>query len=83
MGNLGANASRSRMIGVLAGYLLASPAFVCPGADGATVEDVVASEYPWASAAGVVPLPRELAARHPDLADAIGSFFQLDVLLAG
>ena len=71
------------MIGLLAGYLLASPAFRCPGADGATVEDVVASEYPSASAAGMVPLPCDLVARHPDLADVIGSFFNLDIALAG
>ena len=60
---------------VLAGYLLASPRFRRPGADGATVADVVAAEYPPASAAGWVPRPVELAARHPDLADVIGSFF--------
>ena len=71
------------MIDVLAGYLLASPSFICPGADGATVEDVVASEYPRASAARMVPRPSDLAARHPDLADAIESFFHLDVTLAG
>ena len=83
MGNLETNPSRSRMIGVLAGYLLASPAFISPGADGATVEDVVASEYPSASAAGMVPRPSDLAARHPDLADVIESFFHLEVALAG
>ena len=83
MGNLETNPSRSRMIDVLAGYLLASPAFRCPGADGATVEDVVASEYPSAWAAGMVPRPSELIVRHPDLADAIGSFFHLDMALAG
>ena len=78
MGNLETNPSRSRMIDVLAGYLLASPAFRCPGADGATVEDVVASEYPSASAAGMVPRPSDLAARHPDMADTIGAFFHID-----
>ena len=83
MGNHEVNSPRSRMIDVLAGYLLASPAFRCPGADGATVEDVVASEYPSASATGMVPRPKELAARHPDLADVIGSFFHLDMVLAG
>ncbi len=79
MGNLETNPLRSRMIGLLAGYLLASPAFVCPGADGATVEDVVASEYPAASAAGMVPRSSDLAASHPDLANVIGSFFHLDM----
>ena len=83
MGNFGAQSPRSRMIDVLAGYLLSSPAFRCPGADGATVEDVVASEYPRASAVGMVPRPSELAARHPDLAVAIESFFHLDATLAG
>jgi hypothetical protein len=82
MGYLAADSSRNRMIGLLAGYLLASPAFRCPGADGATVEDVVASEYPWASAAGMVPRLSELVVRYPDLADAIESFFHLDVALA-
>ena len=71
------------MIDVLAGYLLASPAFRCPGADGATVEDVVASEYPSALAGGMVPRPCDLAARHPDMADVIESFFHLDVSLTG
>ena len=37
---------------VLAGYLLACPRFRCPGLDGATVADVVASEYPPAAASG-------------------------------
>ena len=67
--------ARRRMVEVLAGYLLAAPAFVCPGADGATVEDVVVSEYPVASAAGRVPQPAGLATQHPDLADALVEFF--------
>ena len=78
--------ARRRMVELLAGYLLAAPAFVCPGADGATVEDVVAAEYPVASAAGRVPRPGELAARHPDLADALAAFFgagALPVKMAG
>ena len=67
--------ARRRMVELLAGYLLAAPVFLCPGADGATVEDVLEAEYPVASAAGRVPRPGELATRHPDLADALASFF--------
>lgn len=67
--------ARRRMVELLARYLLASPVFLCPGADGATVEDVLAAEYPVASAAGRVPRPGELANRHPDLADALATFF--------
>lgn len=69
--------ARRRMVELLAGYLLASPAFLYPGADGATVEDVVAAEYPVAAAAGRVPRPSELATRHPDLADALAAFFRV------
>ena len=67
--------ARRRMVELLAGYLLASPSFLCPGADGATVEDVVAAEYAVAAAVGRVPRPGELATRHPDLADALAAFF--------
>ena len=63
------------MVELLAGYLLAAPAFVCPGADGATVEDVLEAEYPVASAAGRVPQPAGLATQHPDLADDLAAFF--------
>jgi len=69
------NACCDSLIDVLAGYLLTCPRFRCPGLDGATVADVVASEYPPAAASGWVPRPVELAARHPDLADAIAAFF--------
>ncbi len=65
---------RSRVVGLLAGYLLASPRFRCPGMDGASVEDMVATEYPAACAAGWVPRQAELAARHPELADALTTF---------
>ncbi len=72
-----------RMVDLLASYLLASPAFRCPGADGATVEDVVAAEYPAASVAGRVPRPGELTVRHPELAEAITAFFGVGATLAG
>ena len=62
---------------VLGRYLLASPRFRCDGFDGATVGDVVAAEYPAAAAVGCVPGPAELAARHPDLAEALGGFFRI------
>jgi len=62
---------------LLAGYLLASPWIRHPGADGATVEEVVAAEYPAASSSGHVPGPNELIRRHPELSDAIGSFFTI------
>lgn len=72
-----------RVVGLLAGHLLASPRFQCPGVDGASAEDVVTAAYPAASAAGWVPRPAELAARHPELAAAIGSFFRADPAPAG
>ena len=64
------------VVEVLARYLLDSPRFRCDGFDGATVGDVVAAEYPVA-AVGWVPGPAELAARHPDLAEALGGFFRI------
>ncbi len=63
---------------LLANYLLACPRFQCPGMDGASLEDVVASEYPAASAAGWVPRPVELASRHPDLVEALADYFRYD-----
>ena len=71
-----------RVVGLLAGHLLASPWFHCPGVDGASAGDVVAAEYPPAAAAGRVPPPSELAARHPDLAAALGAYFR-DVFPTG
>ena len=77
-----AGPSFDRLVDVLAGYLLASPRFHCPGVDGASIADVVATEYPPASAAGWVPPTTVLAARHPDLADALASFFRADTAVA-
>lgn len=73
----------ARMVQVLAGYLLACPWFRCPGVDGASTADVVANEYPAASAAGWVPRPPELAVRHPELADTLASFFRTGTPMAG
>ena len=73
----------SRVVHVLAGYLLASPRFYSPGVDGASVADVVATEYPTASAAGWVPHPLELAQRHPELVEALASFFGADTAPTG
>jgi hypothetical protein len=70
--------SLDRMQLVLANYLLACSRFQCPGMDGASLADVVASEYPAASAAGWVPRPAELTANHPDLADVLQVFFRIE-----
>jgi hypothetical protein len=64
------------LVGVLVGYLLAASGTRHPDADGLTVEDVLAAEYPPASAAGRVPGPDELVRRHPELADAVVAFFR-------
>jgi hypothetical protein len=72
------NREAGRVVGLLAGHLLACPRFACPGVDGACAADVVAEAYPAAVAAGWVPRPAELAARHPDLADALRAFFPAD-----
>jgi hypothetical protein len=63
------------MIGLLAEHLLSAPLFRCPGADGATIEDVVAAEYPAASAAGWVPRLSELTICYPDLSNSLACFF--------
>lgn len=67
--------SSAQLTELLAGYLLTSPWFRHPGMDGATVEEVVAAEYPAASVVGHVPGPNELIRRHPELTDAIVVFF--------
>jgi len=71
------------VVGLLAGHLLACPRFRCPGVDGASAGDVVAAEYLAAAAAGWVPRPAELAARYPELAGALGSFFREAAAPAG
>jgi hypothetical protein len=70
--------SLERMQLVLANYLLSCPRFRCPGMDGASLADVVASEYPAASAAGWVPRLAELSTRHPDLTDVLADFFRFE-----
>jgi hypothetical protein len=67
---------RARLVGLLAWYLLTTSRTAWPGADGFTVEDVVAADYRTESEAGHVPRLQELIGRHPDLADAIRGFFQ-------
>jgi hypothetical protein len=46
-----------------------------PGADGATIEDVLRS-YPQAVRAGLVPDLPSLLASHPELSDALRLFFR-------
>ena len=64
---------------LMAEYLLNCSGFFSPGMDGATIEDIVFADYRIASARGKVPAPEELAELHPDLADAIQTFFSPDV----
>ena len=65
---------REAVAELLARHLLACRRFDCPGADGMTVEMVVAAEYPVAAAAGWVPPPADLAAVHPELAAGLAAF---------
>jgi hypothetical protein len=60
---------------VLAEYLIAAHCVRGPGADGLTLEDVVATEYPAALSAGHVPGPDEVASQHPELAAEVVAFF--------
>jgi hypothetical protein len=54
---------------VLLGYLQTEGAFPWPGADGLTVDEVLAARL-WR-----VPGLAELRRRHPDLADEAAAFF--------
>jgi hypothetical protein len=65
-----------RLAELMAGYLIASHRVVWPGVDGLIVAEVVGQYYLPASNDGHVPNPTELALRHPDLADAIVTFFE-------
>lgn len=67
--------SRNRVVQLLADYLLGSKLFRCPGVDGATIEDIVTTEYPVAVKAGHVPGLASLASSHPHLAVELGTFF--------
>jgi hypothetical protein len=67
---------RQRVRELLLAYLREADAPHWPGADGVTVDDVLAS-YPQASAAGMVPDLPALLTSHPDLADALREVFAL------
>jgi len=59
---------------VLLDHLQAEGALPWPGADGLTVEEVLAS-YPVAAGLGRVPDQEELCLRYPELGAEIRSFF--------
>jgi len=59
---------------VLLGHLQAPEALPWPGADGLTVEEVLAS-YVLAARQGCVPDQEELCRRHPDLVPEVLLFF--------
>ena len=67
---------RTRLLDVLAWHLLTSSATVWPGTEGLTVEDVVVADYRMEAEAGHVPRPEELISQHPNLAEAIRTFFR-------
>ena len=64
---------------ILALYLLNSPAYRWPGADGLLVGEVL-REYPTAVATGAVPGEIELCGRHPGLTAQIVAFFFLQTV---
>jgi hypothetical protein len=63
-----------RLQELLLGYLEEAEAPSWPGADGLTVQDVLRT-YPVYEAAGRVPDRQELLRRHPDLREALLTFF--------
>jgi len=64
-----------RLRDVLLGHLACPWVTVWPGADGVTVEEVLAS-YPEAVAVGQAPGLAELLADHPELREALEDFFE-------
>jgi len=60
---------------VLLGYLQLQGALPWPGADGLTVDEVLAA-YPGAAHLGRVPGLEQLCRRHPELAGAAAAFFR-------
>jgi hypothetical protein len=70
----GAAVARWRLRELLLGYLRAAHVPVWPGADALTVQEVLGS-YAESAAAGRVPDPQQLQRLHPDLRDAVASFF--------
>lgn len=67
---------RQRVQELLLAYLRAADAPHWPGADGVTVDDVLAS-YPQAAAADLVPDLPALLTSHPELADSLREVFAL------
>ena len=68
-------AGSSRLIDLLADYLLTASDIEYHGAEGMTVEDVVCTGYRAAVDRGWVPGRVELIRRHPELMDEINAFF--------
>ena len=67
-------ARSERLREVLLGYLQAAVFPLWPGTDGLTVDEVLLS-YPQNAATGRVPDRQELLQRHPDLREALLTFF--------
>jgi hypothetical protein len=75
-------AARRELQELLLGYLRAADCPRWPGADGLTVQDVLAG-YAEAAALGRVPDLVLLRRRHPELAEALRSFFAVEATEGG